>query len=249
VWAATAAAVGAVLIAVAVLGLVAIAVFGFGANGGAAPGSTARMFTPAQVADPRTDTLDLDRRLGSPDPVTTTTTPTPTPTTIPAAPALSTGFPTSPPAVTPAVVRIPSVGISSQLIRLGLNPDNTIEVPKNFALAGWYIYRAVPGEPGPSIIAGHIDSKSGPAVFYRLKDVSAGAIVEVERTDGSTAVFTVTGKEQHSKNAFPTEQVYGPTASPELRLITCGGSFNRSTGHYTDNTIVFAKLAQIVPPH
>ena len=66
-----------------------------------------------------------------------------------------------------------------------------------------------------------------------------GAVVEVDRTDGSTAVFTVAGKEQHSKNAFPTEQVYGPTASPELRLITCGGSFNRSTGHYTDNTIVF----------
>jgi sortase (surface protein transpeptidase) len=146
----------------------------------------------------------------------------------------------------PTAVRIPSVGISSLLIRLGLNRDNTLQVPTDFSLAGWYVYRSVPGEPGPSVIAGHIDSRSGPAVFYRLKDVPIGAPVEVTRSDGSVAVFTVTAKEEHSKLAFPTARVYGPTSSPELHLITCGGTFNASTGHYDDNIIVFAKLAKIV---
>jgi len=132
------------------------------------------------------------------------------------------------------------------LIPLGLNPDNTLEVPKDFAVAGWYIGRPVPGELGPSIIAGHVDSKRGPAVFYHLGDVQPGAIVDVARSDGSVARFTVVAKEEHDKDAFPTDHVYGPTDSPELRLITCGGTFDRSIGHYNDNIIVFAELAAIV---
>jgi len=189
-------------------------------------------------------------------PVTVTTTVKPHPPTTrhrPAAPRLKPSprparpRPAKPAAnLAPLAVRIPSVGISSPLIRLGLNSDNTLQVPTDFSLAGWYIYRSVPGEPGPSIIAGHIDSHRGPGVFYRLRDVPIGATVEVSRNDGSTAQFTVTAKEEHSKDAFPTQRVYGPTSSSELRVITCGGSFNTSTGHYRDNIIVFARLTKLV---
>jgi sortase (surface protein transpeptidase) len=150
------------------------------------------------------------------------------------------------PNISPLAVRIPSVGITSPLIRLGLNPDHTMQVPNNFAIAGWYIYRPVPGNPGPAVLAGHVDSKRGPAVFYRLRDVPIGSTVEVDRSDHSVAVFTVYAKEQHPKTAFPTARVYGPTAGSELRVITCGGTFNRSIGHYNDNIIVFAKLSKIV---
>jgi sortase (surface protein transpeptidase) len=146
----------------------------------------------------------------------------------------------------PVAVSVPSVGIHTALVRLGLNPDHTLEVPRDFDVAGWYVYRPVPGDRGPSIIAGHVDSKRGPAVFFRLKDVKPGAEVSVRRSDGSLAVFKVTALEEHSKNAFPTAHVYGPTPRRELRLLTCGGVFNRSTGHYDDNIIVFATLVKIV---
>jgi sortase (surface protein transpeptidase) len=167
-------------------------------------------------------------------PTTTTTTTAPPVTSAPK------------PIPLPVSVSIPSVGIGSPLIPLGLNPDNTLEVPKDFAVAGWYTGRPVPGELGPSIIAGHVDSKRGPAVFYHLGDVQPGASVDVARSDGSVARFTVVAKEEHDKDAFPTDHVYGPTDSPELRLITCGGTFDRSIGHYNDNIIVFAELAAIV---
>ena len=104
----------------------------------------------------------------------------------------------------PLTLRIPEVGIDTPLIPLGLNPDNTLEVPKDFALAGWFVHRSVPGEPGPSIIVGHVDSKRGPAVFYRLRDLGPGATIEVARSDGSIAKFTVVAKEQHDKDDFPT---------------------------------------------
>jgi hypothetical protein len=149
--------------------------------------------------------------------------------------------------LTPVAVRIRSVGIDSPLERLGLNPDHTLEVPRDFAKAGWFVHQSVPGEPGPGIIAGHVDSTAGPAVFYRLREVERGATIEVERSDGSVAVFEVARKEQHDKDAFPTARVYGPTSSPQLRVITCGGTFDRSVGHYNDNVILFAGLERIVP--
>jgi len=145
----------------------------------------------------------------------------------------------------PLSVRIPSIGVSSSLVPLGLNPDHTLQVPTDYSVAGWYIYRPVPGQRGPAVIAGHVDSTSGPGVFYRLKDVPIGAPIEVSRDDGSVAVFTVTAKEEDSKDAFPTERVYGPTPKAELRVITCGGAFDSSIRHYLDNIIVFAKLLKI----
>jgi sortase (surface protein transpeptidase) len=143
-------------------------------------------------------------------------------------------------------VRIPAIGVDSVLVPLGLNADHTLEVPTDFGVAGWYIHRPVPGEPGPSIIAGHVDSQTGPAVFFRLRELEPGATIEVERSDRSVAVFRVTERAQYDKDAFPTEKVYGPTSAPELRVITCGGSFDWDTHHYDDNVVVFAQLERIV---
>jgi sortase (surface protein transpeptidase) len=99
---------------------------------------------------------------------------------------------------------------------------------------------AVPGEPGPTVVAGHVDSRTGPAVFYRLDELAAGDRVEVTRSDGQVFVYRVVTVESHPKNAFPTGRVYGPTPGPELRLITCGGDFDRSSRHYLDNVVVMA---------
>ena len=168
---------------------------------------------------------------------------TPSPSPLPAAPPPPAApLPAPPP---PTVVRIPSIGVDSPLVDLGLNPDGTLEVPDDFSLAGWYVHRPVPGEPGPAVIAGHIDSKTGPAVFYKLPELAPGALVEVGRADGSVARFEVVTREQHDKDSFPTERVYGPTQSSELRLITCGGDFDRSSGHYVDNVVVFARLLNV----
>jgi sortase (surface protein transpeptidase) len=178
---------------------------------------------------------------------TTTTLPPPPPesSAVAAPPPPTTTVPPPAPDLKPVAVRIPAVGIDSSLIPLGLNSDGTLQVPQDFSVAGWYIYRPVPGERGPGIIAGHVDSKSGPAVFYDLRDVDTGMTIEVDRSDGTTAYFNVTGKEQHGKDEFPTERVYGPTTDAELRVITCGGHFDRRVGHYEDNLIVFAVLDRV----
>ena len=113
-------------------------------------------------------------------------------------------------------------------------------MPKNFARAGYYTGRSIPGEIGPAIIAAHVGSKSGPAVFARLKELKPGAEVVVTRRDGSRIVFVVDRVERHPKKAFPTASVYGPTPDSTLRLITCGGTFNQASGHHLDNYIAFA---------
>jgi hypothetical protein len=140
----------------------------------------------------------------------------------------------------PVAVEIPSIGVSSRLIRLGLNPDGTMEVPRDYDLAGWFTGGAMPGEDGPAVISGHVDSKSGPAVFYRLRDLRRGDAVRVRRADGRWLAFEVTGSARYAKAEFPTEAVFGPVTGPVLRLITCGGAFDRSSGHYLDNVVVTA---------
>ncbi len=142
----------------------------------------------------------------------------------------------------PASVSIPSVGVQSRLIRLGLNPDKTLQVPRSYSLAGWYTRGAAPGEVGPAVILGHYDSVDGPAVFYRLKELQPGQTVQVRRADGSTVKFAVDRVKRFGKDDFPTDEVYGRVDRPELRLITCGGSFDYRTRHYRDNVVVFAHL-------
>ena len=143
--------------------------------------------------------------------------------------------------VFPVRVLIPEIGVDADIIDLGLNEDGTLEVPKDFEKTGWYTGRSVPGDVGPGVVVGHIDSTTGPAVFYRLRDLEVGHTIEIHRSDGMIALFRVSGTELVLKDEFPTEQVYGSTVEPTLRLITCGGSFDRSVGSYKGNLIVYAE--------
>jgi sortase (surface protein transpeptidase) len=139
---------------------------------------------------------------------------------------------------------IPSIGVhTSTFVDLGRAADGSIEVPTSFAAVGFYTPGPTPGQFGPAVIAGHVDSHQGPAVFYRLGALRAGARVSVGRQDGSTATFVVDKVASYPKARFPTTEVYGNTTSrAELRLITCGGSFDDRSGHYVDNVIAFAHL-------
>jgi sortase (surface protein transpeptidase) len=145
----------------------------------------------------------------------------------------------------PVEVDVPKIGVHSSLVPLGLNADNTVQVPpvSTPMQAGWYRYGPTPGEIGPAVILGHIDGDKNKGVFYDLKKLAPGDAVSVTRADGTTAHFVVTKVDLVPKDTFPTDSVYGDTADPELRLITCGGSFDRATHNYVDNTIVYAKLA------
>jgi sortase (surface protein transpeptidase) len=143
----------------------------------------------------------------------------------------------------PVRIDIPSIGVSSALVRLGLNPDGTMQVPDNFGVAGWFTGGPAPGETGPAVIAGHVDSRRGPAVFYRLSSLRTGDPIRILRADGSTVRFVADEVVRHPKRAFPTQVVFGPAPDPVLRLITCGGRFDRSRRSYDDNVIVTAHLA------
>jgi sortase (surface protein transpeptidase) len=144
---------------------------------------------------------------------------------------------------TPPPVRIiiPKIQVSSSLERLGRERNGTVEVP-SFHAAGWYALGPRPGDPGSAVILGHVDTTNGPAVFFRLRELRPGDLVEVERSDGSTVRFVVRRTAQYLKKQFPTDEVYFPTLAPELRLITCGGSFDYTLHHYRSNIIVFATL-------
>jgi sortase (surface protein transpeptidase) len=143
----------------------------------------------------------------------------------------------------PTRLSIPAAGIDAPIIPLGLNRDGTLAVPVDFGVAGWYRLGPRPGKPGSAVIVGHLDSTSGPAVFYRLGKLSPGDLVRVSWPSGSSVRFRVYAVREYAKSAFPTSLVYGSMKSPELRLITCGGPFDESAGHYLDNVVVFARLA------
>lgn len=140
----------------------------------------------------------------------------------------------------PVRLRIPSIGVNTGLDQVGLDPDGTITAPKTFQKAAWYNGGPRPGQPGPAVLLGHVDTKSGPAVFYGLATLKPGAQVLVDRADGSTVRFLVSGRIQVAKSRFPADLVYGPTLAPSLRLVTCGGSFDQHAGHYRDNVVVSA---------
>lgn len=143
----------------------------------------------------------------------------------------------------PVRLIVPAIGVSAPLIPLGLNRDRTAEVPKSFSQAGWFKPGPEPGERGSAVILGHVDSRSGPGVFYHLRALRRGDRVKVVLANGESLRFVVTGGKQVSKNRFPTDLVYARTPGPTLRLITCGGRFNSATRHYVDNYLVFARLA------
>jgi sortase (surface protein transpeptidase) len=145
-------------------------------------------------------------------------------------------------AAAPTRVRVPAIDVDSRLVRLGVDDDGALVPPEDFARAGWFTGGPAPGETGPAVIAGHVDSYRGPAVFFRLAELEEGDEVLVDRADGTAARFTVTAVDRYPKDAFPTEQVYGPTPRPELRLITCGGDFDPDARSYRDNVVVSAAI-------
>ena len=148
-------------------------------------------------------------------------------------------------AVDPAEVSIAKIGATSTLVALGLNDDQTVQVPpvEQPMQAGWFTGAPRPGQVGPAVILGHVNGGGHAGIFSRLHELAEGDQVRVKRVDGTTLTFTVTKVDQVPKDGFPTDEVYGDTAYPELRLITCGGTFDSSAHSYEDNIIVYAKLA------
>jgi hypothetical protein len=142
----------------------------------------------------------------------------------------------------PVRISIPAIGVDAPIVRLGLNPDRTIQVPKNFADAGWFQPGPEPGERGAAVIVGHLDSRLGPGVFYRLHELPVGAVIKIKVQDGRTVRFVARSMIRVPKSRFPTKRVYVHTGPPALRLVTCAGKLNWATGHHRDNYIVFATL-------
>ena len=140
----------------------------------------------------------------------------------------------------PVSLTIPLIGVKTNLITLGLAAGGAMQVPSTSTVAGWFTGSPRPGAVGSSIIVGHVDSKSGPGIFFRLPELKKGDDVYIKRSDGTTAEFRVTEVQEYPKDQFPTDRVYGPTPDAELRLITCGGTFDSVTGHYLSNIIVYA---------
>lgn len=149
--------------------------------------------------------------------------------------------PVEPKAAKPVKIEIPTIGVAAPVIPLGLKRDGTLDVPRDYDDTGWSVGGPEPGEKGGAVIAGHVDSKAGPAVFYKLDELDRGDEIRVERADGSTATFAVTGTERHPKAAFPTEKVYTRSERALLRLVTCSGNFDEASRSYVDNTIVYAE--------
>jgi sortase family protein len=144
----------------------------------------------------------------------------------------------------PVTVDIAQIGLHAPVTSVGLDSEGSVQVPPADAgrKAGWYNQGPTPGEIGPAVLVGHIDSKSGPAVFFEVGTLRPGATVEVRRADQSTAIFTVDSVERFTKSDFPTLRVYGDVAKAELRVITCGGEYDPKRGGYQDNTVAFAHL-------
>lgn len=167
----------------------------------------------------------------------------PVPSTSPS--SESTGEATTPPPQEvviedPERLRIPAIEVDAPIVDLGRTEQGSLQVPQEWDATGWWTGGITPGRIGPAVIAGHIDSKAGPAVFFRLEELKEGDEIHVVGAEGQTLTFQVDGMEQFPKAEFPTNRIYGPTPDSQLRLITCGGPFDSSWGHYLDNVVVYA---------
>ena len=212
------------LVASAAAGLLLLS--GCGGNPGTDPGAGGA--PPASSAGPSNV---------APSPAAPTAAPT-------GQPDAATGSPAALAASDPVTLTIPNIGAGSELLKLGLRENKSLEVPPDGpgAPAGWYSGSPSPGDRGPAVLLGHVNAVGGgPGVFAGLRALRAGAEISVLRADGSTAIFTMDRAAAYSKEAFPTLEVYGNTPGPELRLITCDG-YDPSTGLFNDNYVVFAKL-------
>lgn len=146
------------------------------------------------------------------------------------------------PAALPLRIRIPGIGVDSALTDLQVQPDGHLAAPKNPEQIGWWSDGPHPGDPGAAVIVGHLDSRTGPAAFYGLSSLHPGDTVSIERADRSQVGFTVQALRQYDKDAFPDSEVYATGGPPQLRLITCGGSYDREQHEYRDNLVVYATL-------
>ncbi len=139
-------------------------------------------------------------------------------------------------------VEAPAVGLSANVVPVGKAQDGSMELPA-FGTAGWYERSARPGAAGSSVLVGHVDSYSGPDVFYALKDLQPGDEVRVGRSDGTIVTYVVEGQEQVDKDELPVDRIFDWPSEPALRLVTCGGEFDRTTKSYESNIIVYGRLA------
>jgi len=158
-------------------------------------------------------------------------------------PAGGTLEPVADPPSPPVRLLVPAIGVDTSLETLGLLPDGSLQAPSRWDRAGWYADGIRPGSTGPAVIAGHVDSTSGPGVFFRLRELTSGAEILVRRRDASSLRFIVDTVVSYPKTQFPTAAVYGPTPRPELRLITCTGDFDFRKRSYLDNLVVSAHQA------
>lgn len=210
-----------------------------GAEAAASPSPTAVASpTPAPTPAPTPSASPTPTPTPSPT-ATASPTPEPAPTPLPTPKPLPT--PTYLTGVDPVRVEIPAIGVDAKVVDLAIGPGDP-EVPEEWDDTGWYDDTRRPGEIGPSVIAGHIDSKSGPAVFYRLDELTAGDEIIVSGEDGDSRTFIVQDSGQYPKENLPDEVFGYGERVPELRVITCGGSFDRSVGHYEDNLVVYAAM-------
>jgi len=148
----------------------------------------------------------------------------------------------------PVMLRVPAIGLAVFLgSGLGLNLDGSVQVPTGTQQPGWFRLGPTPGQIGSAVILGHVDSTAGPGVFFELRTLAAGDVVDVGLSDGVTAQFTVNAVEQYSKLSFPAQRVYGSHGSSALQLVTCGGVFDHQTGSYLSNVVVYTSLTAVVP--
>ncbi len=142
----------------------------------------------------------------------------------------------------PVHLRIPSIGVDTDLTTMGLSSSGSIQMPVRYDIAAWYTGSPTPGQLGPAIIAGHVDNYRGIGVFFYLKELQVGASIEVDRADGTTATFKISEMKEYSKTDFPTQKVYGNINYAGIRLITCGGTFSNQNYEYSDNIVAFGSL-------
>ncbi len=142
----------------------------------------------------------------------------------------------------PTEVRIPKIEVDAPVDALGVDAQNALQVPTDPARVGWWSGGAKPGDDDPSVLVGHLDSSTGPAVFFQLERLVPGDVIEVDRADGSTARFMIERLESHPKTQFPTTAVYGSTEGSTLRLVTCFGAFDDVARSYENNLVVYANL-------
>jgi len=147
----------------------------------------------------------------------------------------------------PVSLRIPAIGVAVSLSTLGLNPDGTVQVPTNFQEPGWFRLGPSPGQVGSAVILGHVDSRQGPAVFFRLRSLRAGDKVEVSLANGMVAHFVVTTVAMYPKEQFPARQVYASRGYSALQLVTCGGQFDTNTRSYLSNVVAYTSLVATTP--